>query len=60
MKEERKNTAKFSGHYIHPRTHAQRSCTRNPLEPIHQKSGISITYFNIYLRNNIWDYPTIS
>ena len=26
--EEKKNNAKFSSHYVRPRTHAQRSCAR--------------------------------
>ena len=31
--EERKNNAKFSGHYVRPRTHAQRLCAHTPIGP---------------------------
>ena len=30
----KKNNAKFSGHYVRPRMHAQRLCARTPLGPI--------------------------
>ena len=32
-KRKKKNNAKFSGHYVRPRTHAQRSGTRNTFVP---------------------------
>ena len=33
-KKERKNNAKFSGHYVRPRTHAQRSFSHTSFVPI--------------------------
>ena len=39
----RKNNAKFSGHYVRPRTHAQRSCARTPFAPICLQTGLGTT-----------------
>ena len=41
-KRKRKNNAKFSGHYVRPHTHAQRSCACTPFAPIINYQNIRV------------------
>ena len=50
--------AEFSGHYIRPRTHAQRVCARIPFAPIVHLSNYSVPFL-LETRKQQWVFHSV-